>query len=145
MSRKRPTQSDYERLLEFRTTLRRFLHWSDEQAERAGLTPAQHQLLLAIRGHSETEAPSIGDIAESLLVRHHSVGGLIDRAEASGLVSRRRDDIDGRIVRVELTHLGSDRLAKLTASHLTEIAQLAGVLAELDLSLGGDASAGVST
>jgi hypothetical protein len=36
---------EYQRLLQFRTELRRFLHWSAEQAERAGLTPAQHHLL----------------------------------------------------------------------------------------------------
>lgn len=132
VSRKRPAQSDYERLLEFRTTLRRFLHWSDEEAELAGLTPAQHQLLLAIRGHSTAEIPSVGDLAESLLLRHHSVVGLIDRAEKSDLVIRRRDDVDGRIVRVALTPHGSECLAELSATHLTEIARLAAVLAEFE-------------
>src|ERR1700709_1048200 len=43
--------ADYQRLLQFRTGLRRFLHWSAEQAERAGLPPAQPPLLLAVRGH----------------------------------------------------------------------------------------------
>ena len=35
--------------------LRRFLHWSEEQAVAVGLTPAQHQLLLAIRGQAGPE------------------------------------------------------------------------------------------
>ena len=43
----RPTDEDYQRLLELRTGLRRFLRWSEQQAEAAGVTPAQHQLLLA--------------------------------------------------------------------------------------------------
>ena len=38
--------ADYEDLLALRTGLRRFLRWSEQQAEEAGLTPAQHQLLL---------------------------------------------------------------------------------------------------
>ena len=59
------TDADYERLLEFRTTLRRFVHWSEEQATALGITPAQHQLLLAVRGHGGTAAPTIGDIAYS--------------------------------------------------------------------------------
>jgi DNA-binding MarR family transcriptional regulator len=53
----------YQRLLQFRTGLRRFLHCSAEQAEQAGLTPAQHQLLLAVRGHDAESRPTIGDIA----------------------------------------------------------------------------------
>jgi hypothetical protein len=49
-------QAQYERLLRFRTGLRRFLRWSAEQAATAGLTPAQHQLLLAVRGHPDPRA-----------------------------------------------------------------------------------------
>ena len=44
------TREDYENLLAFRTSLRRFLHWSETKARDAGLTPAQHQLMLAIKG-----------------------------------------------------------------------------------------------
>ncbi len=41
------TRDDYENLLAFRVGLRRFLRWSETQARGVGLTPAQHQLLLA--------------------------------------------------------------------------------------------------
>ena len=44
-------EEQFRELLAFRTALRRFLRWSDEQAAAAGLTGQQHQLLLAIRGH----------------------------------------------------------------------------------------------
>src|SRR6476661_10995451 len=98
--------ADYRRLLQFRIGLRRFLHWSEEQAERAGLTPAQHQLLLAIRGHEGEPGPTIGDIAGYLLLRHHSAVGLIDRAEAASLVERTADADDARVVRVRLTAAG---------------------------------------
>jgi DNA-binding MarR family transcriptional regulator len=65
-----PTDQDYQRLLELQTGLRRFLRWSGQQASAAGLTPAQHQLLLAIRGHPDPRGPAIGDVANHLLVRH---------------------------------------------------------------------------
>ena len=118
------TDVDYERLLEFRIGLRRFLRWSEEQAGAAGLTPPQHQLLLAIRGHRDDRGPTIGDVAEMLLTRHHSAVGLIDRAEAAGFVRRRSDRDDHRIVRLSLTALGHRRLAELSARHLEELARL---------------------
>ena len=93
----------YADLLAFRVALRRFLHWSEQAAEAEGLTPAQHQLLLAVRGHAESQGPTVSDVAGYLLVRHHSAVGLIDRAEAMGLVARRADADDHRVVRVRLT------------------------------------------
>ena len=44
------SQADYQRLSEFRYLIRRFLEFSQIQAEDAGLTPRQHQALLAIKG-----------------------------------------------------------------------------------------------
>ncbi|HEY4397997.1 MAG TPA: MarR family transcriptional regulator [Acidimicrobiia bacterium] len=116
--------ADYQRLLEFRTGLRRFLRWSEEQAQAAGVSPAQHQLLLAIRGHPDRRGPTIGDVADSLLLRHHSAGELVDRAEDAGLVRRRQDRNDHRIVRLELTAGGADTLRRLTAVMLEELARL---------------------
>jgi DNA-binding MarR family transcriptional regulator len=115
---------DYRRLLEFRTGLRRFLHWSEEQAHAVGLSPMQHQLLLAVRGHPDPRGPTIGDVAEHLLLRHHSAVGLVDRAEAAGLVHRRQDPDDHRIVRLQLTARGADKLQRLTATTLEELARL---------------------
>jgi DNA-binding MarR family transcriptional regulator len=115
---------DYRRLLEFRDGLRRFLHWSEEQAKAVGLTAAQHQLLLAIRGHPGDEAPTIGAIASHLLLRHHSAVELIDRAQTAGLLERTVDPIDQRVVRLRLTGEGRRRLAGLTAQHLEELRRL---------------------
>ncbi len=111
----------YARLLTLRTDLRRFERWSADQAEAAGLTPMQHQLLLAIRGHPDRRGPTIGDVAEYLLLRHHSAGGLIERADAAGLVRRIRDDSDHRVIRLQLTDTGARRLESLTAAHLNEL------------------------
>jgi DNA-binding MarR family transcriptional regulator len=139
---RRITDADYRRLLEFRTGLRRFLHWSEEQAQGAGVSPSQHQLLLAIRGHSDARGPTIGDVAEYLLLRHHSAVGLVDRAEDAGLVRRRQDRDDHRIVRLHLTALGAETLHQLTAVTLEELARLSPrlrpVWAGLDTARGSD-------
>jgi DNA-binding MarR family transcriptional regulator len=121
----RLTDADYEDLLVLRTGLRRFLRWSEQEAEAAGLTPAQHQLLLAIRGHSAPRGPTIGEVADYLLLRHHSAVGLIDRADAAGLVERVRDPEDHRMVRLQLTANGTKRLEALSAQHLDELQRLA--------------------
>jgi uncharacterized protein YeaO (DUF488 family)/DNA-binding MarR family transcriptional regulator len=115
----------YARLLALRTGLRHFERWSEGQARAAGLTPAQHQLLLAVRGHSDPRGPTIGEVADYLLLLHHSAVGLIDRADAAGLVSRARDEEDHRVVRLHLTSDGAERLEALSALHLEELARLA--------------------
>lgn len=126
--------ADYRRLLQFRTGLRRFLHWSEEQAEKAGLTAAQHQLLLAVRGHGDGRGPTIGDVAGHLLLRHHSAVGLVDRAVRAGLVERNEDPEDRRVVRLRLTSQGSRTLRQLAELHLEELKRLAPQI--LDLSQG---------
>jgi DNA-binding MarR family transcriptional regulator len=125
------TRGDFENLLAFRTSLRRFLHWSQTQAAAVGLTPAQHQLLVAIKGHPGSREPTIGDLAGYLLLRHHSAVELVDRAAAAGLVERRADARDGRVTRVGLTADGEARLDKLAAAHLDELRSLAPVLDQL--------------
>ena len=131
-------QQDYERLLAFRTGLRRFLAWSAQQAEAAGITPAQHQLLLAIRGHPDPRGPTIGEIAGYLLVRHHSAVELIDRAATAGLVARRADSEDGRTVRIALTGDGRKRLERLAAAHLEELDRMTSQLHTLWAGLEAD-------
>jgi DNA-binding MarR family transcriptional regulator len=124
-------EADYRRLLQFRTGLRRFLHWSEEQAQKAGLTPAQHQLLLAVRGHDGEQGPTIGDVAGYLMLRHHSAVGLIDRAERAGLIERHEDPGDRRVVRLRLTPQGTRTLQQLSALHLEEIQRLAPSIQEI--------------
>jgi len=126
----RLTQQDFERLLEFRVTLRRFQRWSEDQAQAAGLTHVQHQLLVAIKGHPGGEPPTVGDLAGYLLLRPHSTVELVDRAELAGLVQRTRDPADGRVVRVRLTPEGDQILQQLTRAHLERLHELATVLDE---------------
>lgn len=117
-------QRDFEQLLELRTGLRRFLRWSEQRAQAAGLTPAKHQLLLAIKGHSDPRGPTVGEIADYLVLRHHSAVGLVDRAVGDGLVRRNADPTSKSVVRVTLTPLGARKLDELAEAHLEEIAHL---------------------
>lgn len=136
------TDADYQRLLQVRTGLRRFLHWSEEQAREAGLTGAQHQLLLAVKGHSDSRGPTIGDVAGYLVLRHHSAVGLIDRAEKDGLVERTPDPASRSVVRVTLTPTGMAKLDALAEAHLQEITHLAPTMRTLWRALEhGDGSA----
>ena len=125
------TREDYENLLAFRTSLRRFLHWSETKARDAGLTPAQHQLMLAIKGHRGGQGPAVSNLAGYLLLRHHSTVELIDRAEAAGLAQRWGDDAGDRLTRVRLTAHGEKCLNRLAPAHLDEFRNLAPVLGQL--------------
>ncbi len=122
------TDEQYRILLTFRCALRHFLAWSQEQAARVGLTAQQHQLLLAIRAHSGPAPPSIRDVSEYLLIRHHSAVELVGRITALGLVARLPDAKDQRIVRLKLTARGEALLAALSTAHLEELQRVATTL-----------------
>jgi len=124
-------EPDYAALLAFRTALRRFHRWSEQKAEEAGLTAAQHQLLLAVKGHDNPSGPTIGEVAQYLLLRHHSTVELVNRAQAAGLVDRVKDGTDGRVVRVRLTATGERAIAELTQLHIDELQQLEPLLRHL--------------
>jgi DNA-binding MarR family transcriptional regulator len=119
-----PSDETYRRLLAFRTELRRFDQWSKAAAEEHGLTHAQHQLLLAVRGAEGAHGPTIGEVAEALLVKHHTAGELVNRTQAHGLLERVRDDVDHRRVHLRLTPEGERVLRQLTDVHLAELRRL---------------------
>jgi DNA-binding MarR family transcriptional regulator len=120
------TPAEYQALARFRRGLRSFLLFSEEAAKAAGVAPSQHQLLLAIKGIEPAgpPAPTIGEVAEQLLLRHHSAVELVDRAVASGLVTRAVDPDDARCQRLYLTEVGEQKLAALSARHREELRRL---------------------
>jgi DNA-binding MarR family transcriptional regulator len=119
------SDADYQQLADLRYGLRRFLHWSSEQARQAGITPTQHQLLLAIRSSRDPRGATVGEVAEVLIIRHHSAVELVDRAQEAGLVARERDPDTQSIVHLSLTEMGALALSALSEVHLRELAQLA--------------------
>jgi DNA-binding MarR family transcriptional regulator len=122
---------DYPQLLSVRTALRRFLRWSDDAAEAEGVAPAQYQLLVVVKGLSDEAPPSIGQIAEQLLLRHHSASELVHRAEESGLVRTRPEASDHRLIRVALTARGERVLVHLAPLHVEELSRLAPLIGRL--------------
>ncbi|RFU61077.1 MarR family winged helix-turn-helix transcriptional regulator [Bacillus sp. V59.32b] len=120
----------YEYLGEFRYQLRKFQKFSDSAAQKHGVTPQQHQLLLAIKGFPGRDCATPRELAERLQITHHACVGLIDRSEQLELVSRRQNPEDGRSVLIEVTSQGSEILEKLSEIHLEEIKRI-GLFKEL--------------
>lgn len=119
---KKVTQTQYELLADLRHSLRRFLAFSEDAAQSVGLTPAQHQALLAIKGFPGTI--SVGELAARLIVRHHSAVGLVDRLIEQGHVRRAGDTTDRRRVNLSLTPRGEALLARLSAAHRDELRRI---------------------
>jgi DNA-binding MarR family transcriptional regulator len=112
---------DYRALASFRFEIRRFLHFSEAAAHAEGLEPQQHQFLLAVRGCKGPDGPTIKQLADQLLIRHHSAVGLADRLMDRGLVHRERGGEDRRQVQVRLTPLGESALRRLSSEHRSEL------------------------
>jgi DNA-binding MarR family transcriptional regulator len=117
-------KAQYETLAAFRYTLRRFLHFSEAAAQAAGITPQQHQALLAIKGFPGSDQVTVGQLAERLQLRHHSTVGLVDRLVTEKLVTRTASTTDRRQVLVQLTGRGEKTLENLTAMHREQLQQI---------------------
>ena len=115
------SDAEYQRLAQLRFGLRQFLAFSEKQARAAGLNPQQHQLLLAIRGAPSDDPPTIGALAERMILRHHSVVELVDRLEKSGLVRRAQGTADKRQMRVVILPAGKKVLERLSLVHRAEL------------------------
>jgi DNA-binding MarR family transcriptional regulator len=124
------TDDDYRLLADFRRTLRRFLAFSEAKAADVGLTPQQHQALLAIRAAPPATA-TVGHVASSLMLKPHSATGLVDRLEALGLIERHVSPEDRRQAQLVLTENAKDRLAELSSTHRDEIRRLRPLLIDL--------------
>ena len=96
----------YRALALFRLQVRRYLAFTEANAQSAGLTSQQHQALLAIRAHTFSGSMAIRDLADELLIKHHSAVELIGRLEKAGLTTRSADESDRRKVLVWLTPAG---------------------------------------
>ena len=118
---KQLSKAQYERLAEFRHALRQFLYFSEQAAHAAGLTPQQHQALLAIKGFPGRDHVTVGELAERLQLRHHSTVGLIDRLVADNLAERAPSTQDRRQVFVQLTRHGEKVLESLASAHRQEL------------------------
>ena len=117
-------KAQYETLSAFRYALRRFIHFSEEAAEGASITPQQHQALLAIKGFPGRDRVTVGELAERLCLRHHSAVGLVDRLVKEKLAVRTRSAEDRRQVLIELTVRGEKTLATLATLHREQLKRI---------------------
>ena len=130
------SKSEYESLAAFRYALRQFVRFSEEAAKAAGITPQQHQALLAIKGFPGRDEVSVGELAERLQLRHHSTVELVDRLVELKLVARAPSATDRRSVLVRPTARGVQVLGKLSAVHRQQLRRLGPKLTVLLKQLG---------
>ena len=121
---KQLSKSQYELLAAFRYALRQFLHFSEEAARAAGITPQQHQALLAVKGFPGRDCVTVGELAERLQLRHHSAVGLVDRLVAERLVARAPSAQDRRQVYVQLTTRGQNVVERLSSAHSEQLKRI---------------------
>lgn len=129
------SQTDYETLAAFRFELRCFLSASEAAAKALGMTPQQHQSLLAIRAAPD-RMMSVGELADQLFIQPHTASELADRMVSLGWVERRASTEDRRRVALALTEPAQTMLAKMSATHRAEVMRIRGTLTDLLARLG---------
>jgi DNA-binding MarR family transcriptional regulator len=118
------SHDQYAAIAGFRFQLRRFLAFSEAAAAKEGLPPQQHQALLAIAGNMAAEPPSVGLLADQLLVAPHTAAELVTRMVEAGLLVKRPCDRDRRRMELSPTPKAEALLRRLTAAHLEELKTL---------------------
>jgi DNA-binding MarR family transcriptional regulator len=104
-------------LAEFRYQIRKFVSFSENAARHAGLEPAQHQLLLAIKGLPASRRPSLNVLADRMVIEPGACEALASSLVNRGFLRWQRDKRveDGRLL--GLTRTGQEIIERLTAQH----------------------------
>lgn len=121
------TREAYAAIAAFRLELRRFLAFSEAAAGKVGLRAQQHQALLAIAGCGEP--PTVGFVAEQLLIAPHTAAELVSRMVEAGLLVKTTALEDRRRSALTMTPRATALLQQLTAVHLEELRALEPTLA----------------
>lgn len=137
------SKHEYERVADFRYSLRRLLRQTELEAAKYGITPQHYQLMLAVKGFPGRDWANITELAERLQIRHNAVIGLVNRAEVRGLLERWHDQTPGdrRVVQVHLTPAGEAVLSELTAVLHAERERVRAAIADLARDVQADVSA----
>ena len=120
-TRRKLATEDYRALGAFRQALRRFMAFSETGSRDLGLTPQQHQALLAIRAHPDSAPMTVGELARVLMVKNHSALGLVDRLVERELLKRSPSPLDRRRVELTLTDLGRRKLETISRNNLGQL------------------------
>ena len=87
----------------------------------AGLTDAQFNILMMLKGQTENGRLNQTELGKMLLVNRSNVTGLIDRMERDGLVERIPDPEDRRVNFVQITKTGETVLIKAQALYYERV------------------------
>ena len=140
MKKSEITKAHYETLAELRYALRQFLRFSENAAHAAGVTPQQHQAMLAIKGFRGRDCITIGELAERLQILHHSAVGLANRMVVERYARRAPSQKDRRRVYLALTKRGETVLEKLSAIHREQLQRVGPHISDLLKGLRGNIS-----
>jgi DNA-binding MarR family transcriptional regulator len=122
------SSQEFAAIASFRYELRRFLAFSEAAAADVGLPAQQHQALLTIMGHGGT--PSIGLLAEQLLIAPHTAAELVSRMAEGGLVAKAPSAQDRRRIELTITPKARALMTRLTTAHVRELETLEPALAK---------------
>ena len=114
--------SAYRTLASFRDAVVRYDRASLQHIQAADLTSQQYALLVHVAGHL-TGTPSVGELAESMLLGHNSVVELSQRAERNGLLQRAVDPARGNRTLLILTAEGARRVDEVTRALVLQLGQ----------------------
>lgn len=108
-----------QRFVQQREEMECLIHEKYHQlAQAAGLTLEQYHLLLELESLTEgksqdSDAPTIGHMAQSVNLSQNTISEKITRLEKKGLVQRYKYEKDRRISRITLTAQGKNLLSEI--------------------------------
>lgn len=105
-----PDRDDADLLVLLHDVARLVRTLADRRARAHGMTRAQWMILFRLRRHGGMSQRMLAEILE---VEPITVGRLVDRLEARGLVERRADPNDRRVWRLHLTPAAAPVLAEI--------------------------------
>ena len=103
---------EQEAALNIQRTSSDLMHAFQQQMKGHGLTASQYNVLRILRGASPGEL-RCSDIGERMVGRDPDITRLLHRLEREGLIKRRRDAQDRRVVYTRITGLGLQKLKEL--------------------------------
>jgi DNA-binding MarR family transcriptional regulator len=114
---------DEEVFLAFVYTWQRFLRLGSVFFQRYGISDAQFNVLMILWDY-RNRALHQHELAEIILVNRASIGALIDRMTATGLVERMQDPEDRRANYVRITTKGAALLKKVKTPYYSNLFQV---------------------